>query len=103
MIRTAQGTAGRVDPPAACRLLVLSHGRASSGEPGTSSAGSAMPGRLSMTAPKIAFVGAGSTVFARALLRDLFMFPELHHATISLMDIDPDRLATTEIVAKRVI
>src|SRR4051794_29986739 len=52
--------------------------------------------------PKIAFLGAGSTVFARALLRDLFTFPELHGSTIALMDIDPERLQTTETVAKRV-
>ncbi len=44
-----------------------------------------------MVAPKIAFIGAGSTVFARALLRDLFTFPDLHGSSISLMDIDPDR------------
>lgn len=54
-----------------------------------------------MSAPKIAFIGAGSTVFARALIRDIFTFPELHGATISLMDIDPERLATTESVARR--
>ncbi len=52
--------------------------------------------------PKIAFLGAGSTVFARALLRDLFTFPELHETTVSLMDIDADRLAATEQVARRV-
>src|SRR2546421_9660549 len=52
--------------------------------------------------PKITFIGAGSTVFARNLLRDLFIFPELHDATISLMDIDPVRLRDSEIVAKRV-
>jgi alpha-galactosidase len=52
--------------------------------------------------PKIAFIGAGSTVFARALLGDIFTFPELHGATISLMDIDPERLASTERVARRV-
>ena len=52
--------------------------------------------------PKITFIGAGSTVFARNLLRDLFIFPELHGATISLMDIDPVRLRDSEIVAKRV-
>jgi alpha-galactosidase len=51
--------------------------------------------------PKIAFIGAGSTVFARALLRDLFTFPELREATIALMDIDPARLADTEAVANR--
>jgi alpha-galactosidase len=48
---------------------------------------------------KIAFIGAGSTVFARNLLQDLFTFPELHGATIALMDIDADRLADTEAVA----
>jgi alpha-galactosidase len=49
---------------------------------------------------KIAFIGAGSTVFARNLLQDLFTFPELHGSTIALMDIDPGRLADTEAVAK---
>ena len=48
---------------------------------------------------KIAFIGAGSTVFARNLLQDLFTFPELHDATIALMDIDSTRLADTEAVA----
>jgi alpha-galactosidase len=50
---------------------------------------------------KITFIGAGSTVFARNLLRDLFTFPELHGVTIALMDIDPARLRTTEFVARR--
>jgi alpha-galactosidase len=49
---------------------------------------------------RIAFIGAGSTVFARNLLQDLFTFPELHGSTIALMDIDPGRLADTEAVAK---
>ena len=49
---------------------------------------------------KIAFIGAGSTVFARNLLQDLFTFPDLHGSTIALMDIDPGRLADTEAVAK---
>jgi alpha-galactosidase len=48
---------------------------------------------------KIAFLGAGSTVFARNLLQDLFTFPDLHGSTIALMDIDPGRLADTEAVA----
>jgi len=52
--------------------------------------------------PKIALIGAGSTVFARALLRDLFLFPELRDAQIALMDIDPARLDATERVARRV-
>lgn len=50
---------------------------------------------------KIAFIGAGSTVFAKNLLGDLLTFPELSDSTISLMDIDPDRLRTTELVCRR--
>lgn len=51
--------------------------------------------------PKITFIGAGSTVFAKNLLGDLLSFPELAHATLSLHDIDPERLRTTEVVAHR--
>ncbi len=51
--------------------------------------------------PKITFIGAGSTVFAKNLLGDLLSFPELAEATISLHDIDAERLRTTEIVARR--
>jgi alpha-galactosidase len=51
---------------------------------------------------KIAFIGAGSTVFTRNLLRDLFLFPEFHGAHVALMDIDPRRLRDSEIVAQRV-
>jgi alpha-galactosidase len=51
---------------------------------------------------KIVFIGAGSTVFARNLLRDLFTFPELHDSTVHLMDIDLERLRDSETVARRV-
>ncbi|HYF91295.1 MAG TPA: alpha-glucosidase/alpha-galactosidase [Symbiobacteriaceae bacterium] len=51
---------------------------------------------------KIAFLGAGSTVFAKNLLGDILSFPELQDSTISLMDIDPNRLRTSEIVARKV-
>ncbi len=51
--------------------------------------------------PKITFIGAGSTVFAKNLLGDILSFPELADSTISLMDIDPVRLKTTEIVAHK--
>jgi alpha-galactosidase len=52
--------------------------------------------------PKITFIGAGSTVFARNLLGDIFSFPELADSTISLFDIDAARLKTSEIVAHNV-
>ncbi len=51
--------------------------------------------------PKITFIGAGSTVFARNLLGDILSYPELAGATISLYDIDAARLRTTEVVARR--
>jgi alpha-galactosidase len=51
---------------------------------------------------KIAFIGAGSTVFAKNLMGDILGFPELATSTISLMDIDAERLRTSEIVAHKV-
>ncbi|MEM2028178.1 MAG: alpha-glucosidase/alpha-galactosidase, partial [Candidatus Bathyarchaeia archaeon] len=41
---------------------------------------------------KIVFIGAGSVVFASRLLTDIAYHPELRGSTISLMDIDAERL-----------
>lgn len=51
--------------------------------------------------PKITFIGAGSTVFAKNLLGDLLAYPELADATFALHDIDAERLSTTKNVALR--
>lgn len=51
---------------------------------------------------KITFIGAGSTVFAKNLLGDILSFPELANSTISLFDINAERLATSEVVARKV-
>lgn len=51
---------------------------------------------------KITFLGAGSTVFAKDLLVDILSFPELSEVTISLFDIDEERLQTSEVVAHKV-
>ena len=51
---------------------------------------------------KIAFLGAGSTVFARRLLVDILSFNELEDTSIYLFDIDEERLSTSEIVARQV-
>lgn len=51
---------------------------------------------------KITFIGAGSTVFAQNLLGDILSFPELADSTISLHDIDEERLRTTEVVAQKI-
>ncbi len=50
---------------------------------------------------KITFIGAGSTVFARRLLVDFLSFPELADCTISLHDIDPERLGTPQTGARQ--
>ncbi|MBQ1924430.1 MAG: alpha-glucosidase/alpha-galactosidase [Lachnospiraceae bacterium] len=42
--------------------------------------------------PKITFMGAGSTVFAKNVLGDCMMTPALKESTIALYDIDPVRL-----------
>ncbi|MBN8620149.1 MAG: alpha-glucosidase/alpha-galactosidase [Anaerolineae bacterium] len=52
--------------------------------------------------PKITFIGAGSTIFAKNLMGDILSFPELANSHIALHDIDPVRLKTSEVVAHRI-
>jgi alpha-galactosidase len=54
-----------------------------------------------MGSPRIAFIGAGSSVFARALIHDTYTFPALRDAELRLMDPDPGRLSDTEAIANR--
>jgi alpha-galactosidase len=51
---------------------------------------------------RIAFIGAGSVVFTKNLLGDILDFPELREVEIALHDIDPDRLASAEAMARYV-
>jgi len=53
--------------------------------------------------PRIAFIGAGSTVFMKNIIGDILQRPALAGATIALMDINPERLAESEIVASKLI
>jgi alpha-galactosidase len=50
--------------------------------------------------PRIVLVGAGSVEFTRNLLGDFLSYPELADAEIVLHDIDGDRLATAERMAR---
>jgi alpha-galactosidase len=50
---------------------------------------------------KIAFVGAGSVVFTRNLLSDLLSYEELKGSTVALHDIDPGRLESAGMMARR--
>ena len=52
--------------------------------------------------PKICLVGAGSTVFAQNILGDVLSSQGGGDYVISLFDIDPERLKTSEIVARRI-
>jgi len=49
---------------------------------------------------KIAFIGAGSVEFTKHLLTDIFKFSDLRGATISLHDINPERLETLLMMAR---
>ena len=50
--------------------------------------------------PRIVLVGAGSVEFTRNLLGDILTSPALRTASIALHDIDADRLATAERMAR---
>ena len=52
--------------------------------------------------PKITFIGAGSTVFAKNLMGDILNYPELANSTLTLFDIDPQRLRESEAVAHKI-
>jgi alpha-galactosidase len=52
---------------------------------------------------KIAFIGAGSIGFTRGLVRDLLTFPLLEDATISLMDINAERLEFARKSVQRIV
>ena len=52
--------------------------------------------------PKITFMGAGSTVFAKNVLGDSMLTPALAHSDIALYDIDPKRLEESELMLKAI-
>jgi len=53
--------------------------------------------------PKIAFIGAGSTVFMKNILGDVLQREALSGAHIALMDINPVRLEESEVVVRKII
>jgi alpha-galactosidase len=52
-------------------------------------------------AVRIAIIGAGSAQFALALVRDLCLTPALSGSQVCFMDIDPERLAAVDRLARR--
>jgi len=55
-----------------------------------------LEGRMKMV--KIAFLGAGSTIFAKSVLGDCMLSEPLRHAHIALYDIDAKRLAESKMM-----
>ncbi len=55
-----------------------------------------------MSGPKICFVGAGSVEFTGMLIADILAYDDLREVTISLHDIDSERLQTAEGVARAI-
>lgn len=53
--------------------------------------------------PKITLIGAGSTVFTRALCNDILLTPALQASDIALMDIDTDRLEQARALVQAII
>ena len=52
---------------------------------------------------KFAFIGAGSFVFTRSLVRDLLTYPAFEDAHFCLMDIDPDRLDRIKVAVDKIV
>jgi alpha-galactosidase len=52
--------------------------------------------------PKITFLGAGSTVFAKSVLGDSLLTESLADAEIALLDIDPERLNDSAVMLRNI-
>lgn len=53
--------------------------------------------------PKVVLIGAGSAGFTRTFLSDMVLFDELDDITISLMDIDEEKLGNVRLLAEKLI
>lgn len=52
---------------------------------------------------RIVFIGAGSVVFTRNLVKDILTFPDLDGSEIVLMDINPDRLGKVQQLVEKLV
>jgi alpha-galactosidase len=53
--------------------------------------------------PKIVLIGAGSYVFARDIITDVLLKPSLKDSSISLVDVDPERLNIMTAFTKKLV
>ena len=59
--------------------------------------------RGNLTMVKIVFIGAGSFGFTRGLVKDLLTFPALKDSTITLVDINKERLTFSKKAVERIV
>ena len=59
-------------------------------------------GAMRHSSPVLVFIGAGSVEFTKDLLHDILGMPDLADSVVRLHDIDVERLATAEGIARRV-
>ena len=52
--------------------------------------------------PKVTFIGAGSTIFAKSVLGDCILTPEIRDLEIALFDIDPVRLEDSRMMLENI-
>lgn len=52
---------------------------------------------------KFAFIGAGSFIFTRNLVRDILTFPAFKDCEIALMDINPERLEMIKLACEKIV
>jgi len=52
---------------------------------------------------KIVLVGAGSYKFAKDIIMDIFLYPEIRDSTVALVDIDKDRLELAAAFARKLV
>ena len=52
--------------------------------------------------PKVTFIGAGSTIFAKSVLGDCILTPEIRELEIALFDIDPVRLEDSRMMLENI-
>ena len=53
--------------------------------------------------PKSALIGAGSHVFSRRLIADMLTWPSLQNSTLTLMDLDVDKLEVMAALARTMV
>jgi len=56
-----------------------------------------------MKVKKFAFIGAGSFIFTRNLVRDILTFPAFKDCEIALMDINPERLEMIKLACEKIV